>query len=78
MNRKSNSLFIYVSQIVSFSKCLCQNMLYKAENWHALSNEHSFQISVNVPLLVTAEACDQKLSNTLKEEKVTGRECRGY
>ena len=53
-------------------------MLYKAENWHALSNEHSFQISVNVPLLVTAEACDQKLSNTLKEEKVTGRECRGY
>ena len=35
-------LFIYLPQIVNFSKYLFQNMHKKAENWHALLHEQYF------------------------------------
>ena len=35
-------LFIYLPSFVSFSKYLRQDMPYKAEIWHVLSNEQSF------------------------------------
>ena len=35
-------LFINLPSIVRFSKYLCQDVLYKAENWHAWSHEQYF------------------------------------
>ena len=35
-------LFINLSSIARFSKQLRQGVLYKAENWHALSHEQYF------------------------------------
>ena len=42
MNKRSDSSVIYLSPIVSFSKYFCQNMPFKADNWHALSHEQCF------------------------------------
>ena len=49
-------LSVYLSPNVRISNKHCQNMSYKAENWHALSHEQyflkfRFQISYDVPLI---------------------------
>ena len=42
MYKSRTRLFTNLLSIVNFSKYLHQGVLYKAENWHALSHEQYF------------------------------------
>ena len=61
MYKKSNKVVFKLLSIVSFSKYLRQGVLFKAGNWHALSQEqcfskHRFQISFNMSVILVTQS----------------------